>query len=57
MNKFRGLGHQSDIYFIYNNLISNLITFPSISRRGGPGSGFVRAGIRFRAGVVYQLLS
>jgi hypothetical protein len=41
----------------FNRLIFNTITFPSFPRRGGPGSGFVRAGIRSRAGVVDQLLS
>jgi len=41
---------------LLNRLISNLLTFPSLQRRGGPGSSLVRAGIRSRAGVVKESL-
>jgi hypothetical protein len=37
-------------------MISYLVSFPSFRRRGGPGSSFVRAGIRSRAGVVEENL-
>ncbi len=42
---------------MFYKLKSNPVDFPSFSRRGGPGSGFVRAGILSRAGVVGQFLT